>query len=686
MASAAAGQGIEKVQPLPEQHEALELALKGLHACGRALVMAPRSTFDLRPAARAVERAVAGALDAYDGRRELLAAHGDAIVACDELEQELRRAVQIDPGLEQAIEWAQRSAGWLRKAQASPPAGRLPVPRILAASSGVPSLHLPVRGTLVASFAVAEPLPPPVSAPQPVDASLPPAERLAIVRARAAARQSAAEERRAARAAADARRPLLNARLEEPRPGFVAGTHRASSADETIRRRARHCFEDVAALGMMRVPQLGDEWRTMATLDQRMFCAIDAIVSLGPVALQSLEGFVIDAPAKDPTRGFAIAMTLGSVEGRDAIAAAERSLTFLGTDNPENMLAFGEALAFAPHPDVPAVLRRWLSDEDPGLRALAVECLARRGQLTDEELARALGEGAVQVVTAALVPSALARLQDLPRRAEELIAHSDPDVTRELAWALVLGDVPFALSRMRQWLGTPREELALLPIALAGEQEDVEAIVELTAKRATKARIAAAGFGGSATAIPILIRVLRHGKDDELKLAAAFALQRLTDAPLYDDTLIAPEKIDVPEPDEPEDAAPPAVPLAKRLSDPRDLPAEGSPDRAVLPSIHAERWEQWLAERGEPYPPQQRLRRGKAYTPALSLLELSDYAVVPYERRILHRELVLKSGDHLPLDPRAFVPVQEAQLDAWAAPARRASSQPGSWGRARRRS
>jgi hypothetical protein len=416
-----------------------------------------------------------------------------------------------------------------------------------------------------------------------------------------------------------------------------------------------------------------------------MLSAIDAIVGLRPVALAALEGFVVDAPAKDPTRGFAVALIGGSIEGRDGLAVLERCMTFLGMEEEATARAVASALLLAPSPDVSVLLRRWFSHEDPAYRALGIGVLARRGEASVEELARALGDEASEVVAASLVPAALARVAELPRRAEELLGETSHALISALAWAMVLGEVPFAVSRLSEWLDTAREERALLPIAIAGERDDVAKIVSLADKKPTNGRVVALGFGGAVESLPILVQLLAEAKDDDLKLAAAFALQRLTDAPLYDDTLIAPEKVDVPEPSAPDDPEPPAVSVAKRVSDPRDLPADGSPDRAVLPSVDPDRWRAWLSER-EPFPEQQRLRRGKAYTPASTLLELADYAITPFERTVLHRELVTRTGDGLPFEAGAFVKVQQAQLDAWAEPAKRGSSQPGAWGRARRRS
>jgi hypothetical protein len=677
--------GSDKGPGVPEQLEALELALKGLHACGRALVMAPRSTFDLRPAARVAERAISCLLDGYDGRREAVTALVEGVAAAEELEAELAKATLQDPGLQPAIEWAKTSAGWLRKALGAPSCGRLPLPSPLRASVGLPSLHAPVRPTLGARFAVAEPLPPPPTPPVPIDPTLTGKERIAVVVERAAERRKQAEARQAARAErASAKLRALGA-LEDPPPGFVRGRHIALSHDDAIAKKARDCFEDVAALGMMRAPLLGDDWRTMTVFEERMFAALDAIVGLGPVALGQIERFVVDAPAKDATRGFAAAMLGGVVAGRDVLAVAQRVLAHLGTDEPENTQAFGEALALSPNPDIPVMLRGWLTDDDAKLRGMAIEVLARLGLATPFEIAAALGDGDPHVVAKALVPAALARLPELPGRAEELLGHAHEDIVRELPWAMALGDVPFAITRLREWLGGSREEATLLPLALAGEKDDVEHLVDLTAKRPTRPRVIALGFGGAARAVPLFVDLLRNAKDDELKLAVAYALDRMTGARLYEDTSIPAEKIDVAEPDEPDDPSTAKPGLARRISDPRDLPADGSPDRATLPSMDPQRWTDWLAARGEPFAEQLRLRRGKSYTPALTLLELVDEPLVPFERRVLHRELILKTGEALPFEPHAFVAVQKVQLDAWAEPARRASSQPGSWGRARRR-
>ena len=139
-----------------------------------------------------------------------------------------------------------------------------------------------------------------------------------------------------------------------------------------------------------------------------------------------------------------------------------------------------------------------------------------------------------------------------------------------------------------------------------------------------------------------------------------------------------------------EPADPPGLPdekprLAKQLSDARDRPDDGAPDRMRLPSTRAPVWEAYLRGEGARYTKERRHRRGRPYTAAIVFEELDSYAVTPAERRILHHELVVQTGEHLRFDPHDFVAVQEASLRAWAPVAHRASSQPGAYTRGRRR-
>ena len=81
------------------------------------------------------------------------------------------------------------------------------------------------------------------------------------------------------------------------------------------------------------------------------------------------------------------------------------------------------------------------------------------------------------------------------------------------------------------------------------------------------------------------------------------------------------------------------------------------------------------------YEMRRRYRMGQPYTPLVSLRELDVAKRTPGERRLLQRELLIRTGTLVRLDPRDFVQVQEEALRDWQAPARAASNAPGRWSR-----
>jgi hypothetical protein len=530
----------------------LEQALRGIELAGGALSSAPRGTFDLRPAARALELAARRILDAYDARAEAGAALDEAAAACDTAKAEIERATVLDPGLAPTVTWIVRARGWLGAGlDEVARAPRLPpTPRAVMASRDAPRVHLVERPSLSPSFDVAPPLPPPAPPLPAPDPALPLNERMALLRRRGAERRAEAAALRAERSARRAEAPRRDG-PQPPAEGFVPGSFRALGTSELVGLRARELFEEIAAMGALRLPLLGDPWRSGAIFDDRLFAALDALAALGRDAVELAERFVTEAPAKDPSRAFAVALTFGSLEGRDSLAALERALRHLGLDDDKARREAVHGLSLAPHPGLGDLLRRWLVDDDPATRAVAVEALARRGDIAPKELARALADDDARVIEKALIPAAYARVPELTGRASELEAHTHEGVTRALAWASVLGDLPFAIARLTGWLGTPREEAALLPLALAGDLDDARRLVALAASRRKKARLVALGWSGVPDAIPVLLRTLTDEKDDELRLAAAFALDRLTGAGLYEDALVPPRISTSPSPKSP---------------------------------------------------------------------------------------------------------------------------------------
>lgn len=677
---------------LPPQLRALEAALRLLHATGDALGAIPATQLDLRGAARALERAVGATLDAYDLRRDPLAASRDALSAIDEARPVVRQAEGRIEGLEPIVTWLDRAHGWLLVAEdhyARFPAAGAPA-RALVVAGQVPELFRIDRTSITPRYRVADPLAPPPPPPEPVDASLPPAARVALVKERAERARSEARERQSARARAREARRLASEEPEvEPLPGFVKGSFAALSPEAFIEKRARELFEEVALCGVQRKPLLGDAWRDADTIDRRMLRAVDAFVGLGPVAIAALERLAIDTPAKDPSRGFALAFIAGCIEGRDGLAAVERVVRHLDPADPEVAELVGGALKLVPHPGLEPMLRAWLSDEDPAFGPIAIDVLGYRGLANEADFTAAFARSDAAMLVPALRWAALGPMEHrmLARGVVEALRETrDPKLAQAIAWAFVLGGLGAGVDEVARWLGGPNEAAVLLPMAVSGEREHALALVELVGRAPTEENLLALGFAGPAEALPVLVATLsKREVSPEAKLAAAFALQRITGYEPFEDVDLPPEKLDVEGP-----ADPPGLPddkprLAKQLSDARDRPDDGAPDRMRLPSTRPHVWEAYLRQEGARYAKERRHRRGRPYTAAIVFEELDGYAVTPAERRLLHAELVVQTGEHLRFDPHDFVAVQEASLRAWAPIAHRASSQPGAYTRGRRR-
>ena len=673
---------------VPDHVQAMETALKLLQATGATLADAPATTFDVRPLARTLERAVCALLDAYDVRRDPVASVRDAMVACDEAIQELARAKAFDEGLEGLIGWVEGARNWLLTPEQAL-SGQRPTPPSrgeLMASHDLPRLHHVERPSIAPAFRVASPLPPKAPAVSTLAAelaSLPPAARMKKLgeEAKRAREQAAAARDERARARAERRRgPVEGA---PPRPGFTKELATKLSPEEFTKKKARELFEDIAAMGLQRTPLLGDFWRGAIVFDQRLLRDIDAFVALGATAAAHVETLVFDRPAKDASAAFALGMILGSIEGRDALAAVERGLRFLGTGEKEILLGMVSALKLMVHPDLPVMLRQWSKDEDPALRALAIDTLAHRGWATPEELALACEDDSELVVAPAILHAAFADIPTLGALIEQRAQAKTPELREALAWAMVIGSVSYPLDRLRDKLDGDMADQVLLPIAMAGDEPDAAKLVDHFTLKPTRQLASALGYAGHPRAIGALVDALERTQAPELKEACAFALQRLTGAELYEQVDVPPENLDVDTPDDPP-LPDGGQPLARKVSDRRDRPGKGSPDRLTLPTTRPDAWRSFIAENGVAFEGTRRLRRGKPYTPTQSLQEIETFQITPAERRVLYREVVIKTGKAVSFDPVDFIVSQEAALKTLAQSCEKASSQPGAWGRALR--
>jgi hypothetical protein len=119
------------------------------------------------------------------------------------------------------------------------------------------------------------------------------------------------------------------------------------------------------------------------------------------------------------------------------------------------------ALVLVPHPDLPVVLRTWLDDDDPLVRALAIDVLGYRRLATEDELGAALRSESRDVVAAAMPWAALSRSPELRAAVDGHRGTDHETLAAAVAWAPALSGARDATDRLAAMLGTEREAYAL---------------------------------------------------------------------------------------------------------------------------------------------------------------------------------------------------------------------------------
>ena len=666
----------------------LERAHEAIHRAARALENIDDPPWDLRPAAESIERALERLYTAYDVREEPLRAAHDADTEVAEAVDRLARFGGVGGLVAHAIEelgdarralseGVRRLSYRLLREPAPPPP--------LRASKDVPTLHvvprrsLPARVRVAPSPAAAPELPPPLPEPKTL-------KELAAMMEEVKRRAEAQREAQAAamhKAFAPAK-PALEA--PAPKGPFANDVPEKLSPLSFLSQRARDLLDEIAMLGMQRMPLLGDPFRSVQFLERRMLCALDAIAALGPAGLTTIEDRVLDSPVKDPSRVFAAAFVFGCMEGRDALGAATRIARSFGVEKEPVADALADGLRLGTNTRISTVARVWLDDPDDAMRGVGLDVLARRREATSQQLARAVTDASPRVVRRALPHLAAMFPRDAALADAIAAALSSEDFAlREAAWAAMTFSGDMRAEHAIE-LALESDERAAIPLAIVASANVGRRLLERAKAKPTELLLLALGWAGLGEAIPFLIGVV-GGKKKVLKVAAANALDRITGARLYEPMELPPEKTEVEEPPEPSiDLGGPKPPsLARKVSDPRDLPGEGAPDVLELPTTDVATWQYFWGERKESFRAGTRYRRGHPYTPMVSWWELDQWRVTPFERRMLQRELVARTGQWVPFDPFDWVPVQEESIRAWEPLVRSSSGNPGGWDRAARR-
>lgn len=239
-------------------------------------------------------------------------------------------------------------------------------------------------------------------------------------------------------------------------------------------RAARECLDLLGTLRTHREPQAGETWQAPIAAERRLVAQLQAVLVLGPPALDQAERLALDHDVPDGDRVFAGLLALASTAGVDHVqrcvplfeAAAQRDRT--------EAAAAVEALCLSPSPAVADVLEPLLKHVNVAVRAAAVRVLSYRGELGTEPWCQAVADPDPRVA----LPALGGALQHIDRDAAEVVLK--PLYTHEsetLARAALRSGMALALPSASQAARTlaalaPAWADALYLVALLGQPQD----------------------------------------------------------------------------------------------------------------------------------------------------------------------------------------------------------------------
>jgi len=416
----------------------------------------------------------------------------------------------------------------------------------------------------------------------------------------------------------------------------------APLSEERLRfERARHFFEDLGTMGLLRHPDGGGPWRGRAPLERRLLARVDAILACGLDVFPQLVRLLAESPLPDAELTWAAILLHGMIAGDDMADEVVRLVHVSDASEPATFDAVAEALRLVPHPGVEAALQGWVRGAEPRLRRLALRALAPRGRLEVGHALAALDsdDPDLRAEGARALPQALGDLDDA--RLGALLRSREAGVVEAALQAALLRRRPVgpktALGLVQEGRGAFARAAVYAALAATETAKPVFARARTGAKEPVLAE--ALGWLGDLDSVDVLLAWLEQGEP-----AAARALQRLTGASLSEAL-----------PD-PTYASPEEQPFGRTFRPPP--PFEVLSDDAAV-------WSAWWTKHRGRAQPGLRTRWGRAFSPAALLWEVDEGPFGPEDRTLAWMELVVRTGELLPLHVDDFVARQERELDGW---------------------
>ncbi|XXY16362.1 HEAT repeat domain-containing protein [Sorangium sp. So ce216] len=526
-------------------------------------------------------------------------------------------------------------------------AGGPPPARAFRASIGLPELHAPPRRPLL-PHVIVEPRVPLPAPPRP-----PPRTP----------RPSTFEELEAfanASAAPIDDEPVV----DEALPGEPALLYfePAIAEVDALRHLGRDCLEDIAGLRNLRKPNALESWIDQGPFEQRLLDNLDAFAALGGAVLPLVSLFHAEAKSPDPERAFAVALTLGCIEGSDTVGAAVMTLK---QSPPEELPGWLEGFWLAPSPAIDVAMVELCASSRPSLVALALDVLCARGRAPDDLVMSLLDRSEPEIAprVARALATALPRSEAIDRLERICGMTGDDDLFLAAVESLLHRAHGPAVDILRSSIDArsspARGRRALALLCLVGRAGDLDRLLAAANAAPTARLLRGLGRFGHVESLGTLLNFLEH-EDKDVVAAAAEALERITGAGLRQ-TVEEPWEIDLP----PEASGAGGIPVPARRV-----------ERVVTDPAP---WSAWVRDKARRLDAKQKTRGGGPFTPLQIVTEL-EAKTTPLERReeaVL--ELRLVTGLSSPFSPHDWVARQQRHLTELRAQVSTAASAPGAW-------
>ena len=313
------------------------------------------------------------------------------------------------------------------------------------------------------------------------------------------------------------------------------------NTDAFRRRAACECLDLLGTLRTHREPQAGEAWRVPTASERRLVAQLQAVLVLGPPALEQAQCLALDPDVPDGDHVFASLLALTSTTGTDYVqrciplfaAAVQRDRT--------EATAAVEALCLSPSQAVADALAPLLKHVNVAVRAAAVRVLSYRGELATSPWCEAVSDADPRVVLPAL-GGALQRVDRSMAEAvlKPLYIHDSEALARAALRAGMALALPSALQAARALAATtPAWADALYLVALLGQPQDQRMLEAAMSQHLSVAAHACARAGWLPLGSRLIAILAGQPADTRAATDVAFALSTLASCTL--DPTSAPE-------------------------------------------------------------------------------------------------------------------------------------------------